>query len=325
MKLHKQLPDHSNSHVLIVGTFDGLHRGHQHLIEQARDSARRKNEPLGVMTFHPDPEMVLSGANPRDRQLMTRVDKLVLLDRYGVDQLYEISFDKEFSRTSPREFIRKYLVESLTLSEVCVGRDFRFGRGRNGDPELLNRVLSNHGIDLRTVDPLSFDDSPVSSSIIRTLIERGAVKEARELLGRPYVTFETVVEGEGRGREIGFPTLNFLLEKTIHPEHGVYAGWLEDDTLYRSVINFGLRPTVNDADSRPVLEVHCLDGDPGVEHGESAHVHFEENIRDEREFHNLDALKDQISDDTKEAERILERGCTPDKIGTKSSRIIESR
>jgi riboflavin kinase/FMN adenylyltransferase len=320
VNIYQSPPDRTTPEVLVIGTFDGLHRGHRYLISRARESTEQAGCPLGVMTFNPDPEFVLSGADPTERRILRRGDKMAILSDMDVDHVYEIPFDEEFSRVTAEEFIEEYLVETLDLNKLCVGDNFRFGRDRNGSAEMLRNQLGRRNIDVDVVGPLEDEGQVVSSTRIREAIRDGRMEMARELLGRPYITHESVREGEGRGREIGFPTFNFAVDHTIHPAMGVYSVWLGNRELEPAVANFGRRPTVSGDDS-PVLEVHCLDQPPSLSVGDRSHVYFVEHLREEVDFDGIDALQQQIEEDVRAARNSLESQPRPTTIGNEPAGV----
>ncbi|MFB6344592.1 MAG: hypothetical protein ABEK50_02290 [bacterium] len=179
------LPDSSPKQVLAVGTFDGIHRGHQAILQGALDRARDEDLPASVVTFEPDPVTVLKGTPPTERRLLTFEDKRAILNHLGFDRMYALPFDEDFASTSAQSFVESILVERLNAASVHVGYNFRFGRNREGDTEFLRKGLNNHGIDAVIQDPIVAGGDPVSSTRIRSLLKDGSPAEARRLLGRP--------------------------------------------------------------------------------------------------------------------------------------------
>lgn len=290
---------------LAIGTFDGLHRGHREILGNALDDAAGSDRRAGVLTFDPDPVLYFRSIPVTNRKILTRQDKNAILSKLGFDVIYEIQFDEEFSSTTPREFVEEILLDRLNAGSVHVGFNFRFGSKRQGDTQQLQELLEENGATLTVQDPVEVGGETVSSSRVRELIRSGNVAKARRILGRPYVTYEVLRRGDGRGREIGFPTFNFPMQRTLHPRPGVYAVWLETDRLYPSVANFGRHPTVGNAEE-PLLEVHVLDTPPELESGDEAHVHFGSFLRDEEDFDSVQELKEQISTDVRNARQYHE-------------------
>ncbi len=300
MKIRSELPEESSPCVLAIGTFDGLHRGHRKILRNALETGRDRSLPVAVLTFEPDPETVLNGIPPTDRRLLTREDKMTILNDLGFDLVYEVAFDRAFASQTPEHFVDEVLVERLHARVVCVGYNFRFGHDREGNTKLLRRRLRGFDIDVDVVSPVTHRGDPVSSSRIRQSVRQGRMQRARTLLGRPYTVHETLKTGEGRGRSIGFPTFNFPVTKTIHPRRGVYLVWLGTEQRRASVANFGVHPTVGSS-TQALLEVHVLGEPPPYEPGERTHIYFGGFVREERDFDSVEALKQQIDRDVNEA------------------------
>jgi riboflavin kinase/FMN adenylyltransferase len=301
--------------VLALGTFDGLHCGHQALLHDAVADAGQRGLDSALVTFEPDPVNVLGDVPVTKRRLLTRNDKINIIDGMGFDYFYEIEFDSHFAKRSAEDFVRNVLIETLSARSVHVGFNFRFGDDRAGDTELLEEILGCHEALLSVKNPITVEGETVSSTQIRKFIQSGDVRKARRLLGRPYVIYESLQPGQGRGQQIGFPTFNFPLRRTIHPRRGVYAVWLEADSLYRGIANFGRHPTVGEAD-QPLVEVHCLDDTPSLDYGDEIHVYFGEFLRPEKEFDSVDELAEQIDRDIDEAKQVHQRLNEPEPVTT---------
>lgn len=314
MEVIDGIPDASSAQVVAVGTFDGLHQGHRAILDGALDHARREGLPAAVLTFEPDPVTVLKGTEPTQRRLLTPEDKRAILKGLGFDRVYEVSFDEDFAATSAEDFVNEILVDRLNAAAVFVGYDFRFGSNRTGDTDYLTTTLDEHGVETVVQEPVKAGGDPVSSTRIRGLLQDGNVRDARQLLGRPYVVNEEIQAGEGRGQSIGFPTLNFPLTKTLHPRTGVYAVWLGTENRFPAVANFGFHPTVGRSDEA-LLEVHVLDETPAFGPGDTTHVYFGSFIRDERNFDSVDELTEQIDRDVSQARMDFEELERPEKIG----------
>lgn len=321
MDVIEGIPDTSPAQVLAVGTFDGLHRGHRAILQGAQRRARNEGLPSAVLTFEPDPVTVLKDIPPTERRLLTSEDKRAILKGLGFDRVYEVPFDENFAATTARDFVDSVLVDCLSASSVFVGYDFQFGRNRSGDTDFLTKALDEHGVDTVVQEPVTAGGDPVSSTKIRGLLQDGDVRDARRLMGRPYVVNEEIQAGEGRGQSIGFPTLNFPLTKTLHPRTGVYSVWLGTQQRFPAVANFGFHPTVGRSDEA-LLEVHVLDKTPDFGPGDSTHVYFGSFIRDERDFDSVDELTDQINRDVSAARTDFETLERPEVIGNTEASTV---
>ncbi len=274
--------------VVAVGSFDGVHLGHQYLLRQALAEAKTLKEPLLVYTFDPPTKVFTRG----EGFLMDLQEKVEALRGVGVELILAVPFNEEFARRPPEAFLED--LRALQASRIYVGEDFRFGRGRAGGPEALERVAPT-----RVVPLLSLGGEAVKSSRIRALLKEGKVEEARHLLGRPYGAYGVVVEGDRMGRRLGFPTANLAVHplKVLPP--GVFAVEAEGAFgRYKGVANVGTRPTLGGEERR--LEVHLL-GFAGELYGEEVRVRFLKRLREERRFPSLEALRAQIAEDVEAA------------------------
>ncbi|BDG29280.1 riboflavin biosynthesis protein RibF [Thermus thermophilus] len=274
--------------VVAVGSFDGVHLGHQYLLRQALSEAKTLKEPLLVYTFDPPTKVFTRG----EGFLMDLQEKVEALREVGVELILAVPFNEEFARRPPEAFLED--LRALQASRIYVGEDFRFGQGRAGGPEALERVAPT-----RVVPLLSLGGEAVKSSRIRALLREGRVEEARHLLGRLYGAYGVVVEGDRMGRRLGFPTANLAVHplKVLPP--GVFAVEAEGAFgRYKGVANVGTRPTLGGEERR--LEVHLL-GFAGELYGEEVRVRFLKRLREERRFPSLEALRAQIAEDVAEA------------------------
>jgi len=271
-----------------VGSFDGVHLGHQYLLRQALSEAKTLKAPLLVYTFDPPTKVFTRG----EGFLMDLQEKVEALREVGVELILAVPFNEEFARRPPEAFLED--LRALQASRIYVGEDFRFGQGRAGGPEALERVAPT-----RVVPLLSLGGEAVKSSRIRALLREGRVEEARHLLGRLYGAYGVVVEGDRMGRRLGFPTANLAVHplKVLPP--GVFAVEAEGAFgRYKGVANVGTRPTLGGEERR--LEVHLL-GFAGELYGEEVRVRFLKRLREERRFPSLEALRAQIAEDVAEA------------------------
>jgi riboflavin kinase/FMN adenylyltransferase len=282
-------------HVLTIGVFDGVHRGHQMLIERARTEARSRGLGTGVVTFHPNPITVLRPGTPF-AYLTTLERRVELLKSTGVDWVAVIQFTSELSLVSAEDFAR-VLVEEAGMRLLVVGEDFAFGRGREGNVPRLRELGSELGFEVIPV-PLLTHDSPdaISSTRVRRALAEGQMTEVARLLGRPYTLRGPVLHGDERGRTIGFPTINlgFSADQALPPD-GVYVTRAEvRGTVYSGATNIGTRPTFDGTDRR--VETYVLDFDGNV-YGEVVRIEFLERLRDELKFVSVEALVAQMDRD----------------------------
>ncbi len=291
--------------VVAIGNFDGVHRGHQSVLEPALEIARRDSVPALVLTFEPHPRQVFRPDVPLFR-LTPAPMKAALLGALGFDAVVEQQFDRAFSGLSPQAFVRSVLVEGLGITHVVTGFDFHFGKNRSGTPELLKAAGQENGFGVTVVDAYSDEGGTViSSSRIRGLLEEGEVAEAAGLLGYRYTVEAEVAGGQKLGRTLGFPTANMALPLETELRHGIYAVRFRraDGRLYNGVASFGRRPTVTE-DGAPLLETFLFDFD-GDLYGETCSVSLFSFLRGEEKFDGLDALVTQMKRDEAEARALL--------------------
>jgi riboflavin kinase/FMN adenylyltransferase len=295
--------------VITIGNFDGVHAGHQKIIDHVRKASGDMGAKALAITFEPHPVKVLVP----ERGLMTLTppdDKARLLLHYGVDYVLFINFTREFANLMPEDFIEDVLVERLGARAVVVGHRYAFGKGKRGTTGLLRRRGKKHGFAVRVVRNAHLYGDAVSSSRIRSLITQGRVTRAAELLRRPYSIHGTVIEGAGRGaRLLDTPTANISTPNELVPKKGVYAVRATlGGRLLEGVANIGENPTFGH--SRMSYEVHLFDFG-GDLRGEELRLHFIKRIRGEKTFPNPDALKEQINADIGQAKEILKGKCQP--------------
>jgi riboflavin kinase/FMN adenylyltransferase len=295
--------------VLTVGVFDGVHRGHQQLIEQVRQRAQALDCVSAVITFDPHPRAVLTPGNPVP-YLTTLDAKIVLLDRAGVELLIIITFTREMADMPAATFMQ-LICDYLSIKELMVGPDFALGCQREGTLPLLEQVGEQLGFGVRSVMPLLVDGHMVSSTRIRKALAQGDVREAARLLGRPYTLYGEVVLGARRGQDLGFPTANLsrndsgvaLGRGQVLPDDGVYATYaLLGDEHLPSVSNVGVRPSFDNGER--LVEAHILDFDRDI-YGEALGVEFIERLRDEKRYENIDQLIAQMQRDAAQARSLL--------------------
>jgi riboflavin kinase/FMN adenylyltransferase len=290
--------------VAAIGNFDGVHRGHRAVIDPAVARAKAIGAPAIAVTFEPHPRNVLRLADPVFR-LTDAQSKLRLLARTGLDGALVLTFDKAFAALTAEEFIARILVGRLDIQGATIGFDFHFGNERRGSPAFLTEQGKLHGFTVETAAPLEDEGRPVSSSSIRAALEEGRVVEAAELLGYPWFAAGTVVKGDQRGRDLGFPTANIALDPSCRLKHGIYAVRVGIGGAVRDgVASFGTRPTFDNG--APLLEVHLFDFS-GDLYGAPIDVAFIGWIRAELKFDSIDALIQRMHNDARLARLALAR------------------
>jgi riboflavin kinase / FMN adenylyltransferase len=299
--------------IVAIGNFDGLHRGHQQLLAIAEAEAKRTGKPWGLLTFEPHPRTFFKPKEPVFR-LTPKALKARLAKALGVQFLLCLDFDEAMASTPPEDFIKTHLVDHLRVSHVVTGYDFHFGKGRKGTSGTLRTMGEKHGFGVTVVDQVTDDGdghAPFASSSIRSALRRGHVKEAANELGYNWIVMGEVVHGDQRGRSIGFPTANIILEPGAEPYRGIYAVEARDaaappgTTAWMGAAYFGDRPTFNT--NRTFLEVYLLDQDIDL-YGKTLMVSFVEMIRGDKTFKSVDELVLQMKSDCEVARRILLSG-----------------
>ena len=292
--------------VLALGNFDGVHRGHAKILENVRRRADECGVLAAVLTFDPHPARVIR-PDKAPPLLMTGSQKLSSLADAGMDGIAVVRFTDDISRWEPDVFVRAVLVDWLRVGEVWVGANFLFGHERTGNFSLLRSLGGRYGFSAEKIDPVRYRDFVVSSTRIRRLITEGRVDEASSLLGHHYILEGTVVGGEGRGREIGFPTANLSTDNALFPPNGVYVtAVLIGEVIHSAVTNVGVRPTFGPHAAGPLVESHLLDVDRDI-YGAEIRVAFIQRLRAERVFPDTDALREQIARDCDEARALFSR------------------
>lgn len=304
-----EIPADFGPSAVAIGKFDGVHVGHQAVIERLRSDAAASDARAVAVTFDRNP-LALLRPELCPESIVSLETKLELLAELELDATLVLTFDEEFAALAPEEFVQSYLVDALGATTVLVGDDFRFGRGGAGNPALLAELGPQHGFHIDVIEDVLLPDLErrASSSWIRELLGEGDVAEAARVLGRPVAVRGEVVHGHKRGRELGFPTANLSpLTDAIVPADGVYAGWLNDhDTGIRhpAAISVGTNPTFDDVLTRQV-EAHVIDRDDLDLYGHRVTVEFAQRLRGMVAFEGIDALKEKMSTDVVEAREVL--------------------
>jgi riboflavin kinase/FMN adenylyltransferase len=290
--------------VVTIGNFDGVHLGHRSILARVIQRARELEAQAVAVTFDPHPLKVL---RPQmDLALLTTSDqKLALLADSGLDAVVVLPFTRDLAGLPPRDFVRQYFCERLQVREVVVGHDYRFGRGREGDIDLLREMGGQHGFTVQVVWAVEADGAVVSSSLIRALLRLGQVEAAARLLGRPYGVRGRVIRGKGRGGKVlGVPTANLSPANELLPACGIYAVRVRRGAeTFPGVANIGTCPTFDNQELS--LEVHLLEFNGGELYGENLEVQFVSRLREERRFASIEALAAQIRADIEQARRAL--------------------
>jgi riboflavin kinase/FMN adenylyltransferase len=307
MKIYHGIDDFTRLDYAVVtsGTFDGVHVGHQKILNRLREVALKHSGETVVITFWPHPRLVL---HPEDRSLKllnTFEEKAELLKEQGIQHLVRIPFTKEFSQLTSEEFIQKILVQTIGTKKLVIGYDHRFGHNREGSFEQLKLNAPRYGFDVEEIPRQDVDHVAVSSSKIRKALEEGDLDTASHLLGQPYSLTGRVVVGDRIGRQLGYPTANIDIDThyKLIPADGIYAVTvLHGRTLYKGMLYIGNRPTVNG--TKRVIEVNLFDFS-GDLYGESLTLRFHTFIRGDEKFPDLDTLKQQLAQDKIDALRLL--------------------
>ena len=291
--------------VVTIGTFDGLHIGHRRIIDKLKESAKKNNCRSVVITFNPHPRTIFK-VYPPVSLLSTFDEKTNLFRQTGIDALWVINFTKEFAALSSETFVKEYLINKLNVKEIIIGHDHRFGKDRDGDEKKLKSIGLEYGFTVVPVEAITVEGKIVSSSKIREALNNGDIRLANLFLGRKYTLGGTVIDGEKRGRTLGFPTANIgnIEANKLIPEIGIYAvNVLLEGRKLKGVINIGKRPTFKNDDSI-LPEVHILDFDEDI-YGKKIEVEFVERLRGEKKFSSKEELIEQIKADKEKSREIL--------------------
>jgi riboflavin kinase/FMN adenylyltransferase len=304
--LHNLRPEHRGC-AATIGSFDGLHLGHQAVLRQLAEQGRARGLPVTLVTFEPQPReyFMPQSAPPR----LTRFrEKLEVLRHCQVDRVVCLRFNSDLAGLTAYEFIQRILLDGLAVKYLVVGDDFRFGKQRAGNFSLLEQAGNTHGFTVAKMHTFNVGDQRVSSTRIRSALQVGDLAGAEALLGRPFWMSGRVAHGDKRGRTIGFPTANIFLHRSAVPVDGVFAVEMRglDDTPIPGVANVGTRPTVGG--TRALLEVHLFDFDRDI-YGRHVQVSFLKKLRPEYKFESFQHLKEQIQRDAAQAREFF-RGAT---------------
>lgn len=281
--------------VAAIGFFDGVHKGHQAVIQEAKDIAKKTNKDSAVITFDPHPSVVLQ--NKKDVDYITPLqDKIRKIENLEVDHLYIIHFNKELSKLSPQAFIDHFIV-SLHITHLVAGFDFTFGHKGKGNMQNIQNYTSDELL-VSTVERLDYQSEKISSTRIRSALNDGNVVESERLLGRPYSMMGEVIHGDKRGRTIGYPTANLkVMDEYFKPKIGVYAVEMEfDGKLWYGMASLGYNPTFTDERDNIKIEVHIFDFNQDI-YGKIIEIKWKKYIRDELKFANAEELIEELEED----------------------------
>ena len=310
LKVYHKIEDFKQVKNLVatVGTFDGVHVGHQEIIGKLKEVAKQTDGETLLLTFFPHPRMVLFPDDDSLKLINTLKEKTELLASFGLDHLIILPFSVEFSRITPTEYIRDLLIRDIGIKTLVIGYNHQFGRNRKGNFELLEELSPVYGFDVLEITAQEINEIKVSSTKIRRAIESGDISTANDYLKYNFSLSGIVVEGDQIGRKIGFPTANIkVLEKhKLLPGNGVYAVTVAvKNHQYKGMLNIGIRPTINNDADRSSIEVHLFDMNEEF-YDETIQVEFSTKLRDEIKFVNLDELKTQLHKDKECALLVLQ-------------------
>jgi len=293
--------------VVTIGTFDGVHLGHQKVILRLQEFSKLHDGETVIFTFHTHPRLITSPNENNLRLLTTLNEKIKLFEKYGIDHLIIYTFDKIFSELSYSEFVEKILVEKIRTHCLVVGYDHKFGKNREGGFDYLKKCAEKHKFEIERLDALLVDDDSISSTKIRNALQNGEIVKANHYLGYQFTLHGTVVEGKQLGRKLGFPTANIEAsdKNKIIPGYGVYAVKVKlNGNDYNGMLNIGTRPTFNNNADNRSIEVNIFDFEGDI-YGKEITLKFVGKIRDEQKFNNIKMLVNQLEKDKLTALSIL--------------------
>ncbi len=290
------LPAFKNS-VITIGTFDGVHLGHQKIIERLNLLAKQHGGESIIITFHPHPRIVINPGDKSLRLLNTVEEKAALLESYGIDNMVVVPFSRQFSEQEAEEYVRNFLVKNFNPKYIVIGYDHRFGKDRAGDFKLLEKMKEELGYELEEITREMLDDIAISSTKIRAALTSGNIALANELLGHTYTVSGTVVRGLQNGRKLGYPTANIQVtdEHKLIPGTGIYVVRVKQGgTVYGGMISIGHNPTFDGKEQ--TLEVNIFEFDKDI-YGSTITIEFLHFLRHEKKFESVEALIEEIKRD----------------------------
>jgi len=305
MKVYRDLAsiEISNHTACGIGNFDGVHLGHQKLVETILECSKTKRLDSLIFTFDPHPSTIIN-PNNGTKLIMSNSKKQKIMESYGIDHFVLAPFTHEFSKMDYKDFVYNILIEKCRAKVIVIGFNYRFGYKGMGTAESLMHLCNQVGVETVIIPPVTYEGNIVSSTYIRKLLEKGDVKSASKLLGRPFTIEGQVIQGRGLGKRLGFPTANLSLDKDlVLPARGVYAvlvSW--KDSIYKGIANLGIRPTFNG--DVIAFEIHLFDFGGNL-YGEKLEVSFVQMLRPETKFTSTDDLVRQVQKDMLCAREIL--------------------
>ena len=292
-----KVPDKKTT--LSIGTFDGMHLGHKYLISRLVKKSLDNNSKSVLITFNPNPHIVINNKKNYEYHIISRHEKYNILDKLGLDVLFEINFNSDLSKVSAELFLEKYIINPFNPSNIVIGYDHRFGHKRKGDSNFLYKNQDRYGYKLEIIDPLKKDNRTISSSLIRDLLKDNKVSVVNRLLDRNYKIRGKVVKGDRIGRDINFPTANLSIEsiEQIIPSNGVYfVNTIIEEKKYFGMCNIGYRPTVS-LNLNKSIEVHLFNYKEFNLYSQFIDIEFVDYIRSEIKFNNKAELEAQLTKD----------------------------
>ena len=292
--------------VITTGTFDGVHLGHQSIINKLNETALSEKACATVITFEPHPQLVLKNKREPELKLLTTLEeKVSIFEKLKIDRLVILPFTHELSNLSSEDFVENILIQKIGFKSIIIGYDHAFGRGRSGNINVLSKLKCKYHYSIIQMTPYSCDDNIISSTKIRQLISSGKMSLAVKFLGREYKLAGRVIKGEGRGKQFSIPTANIvpLSDKKLIPQNGIYAGWVKfKNKRYETVIYIGKKPTFSYNDMS--IEAYLFNFNGNL-YKKIIEIEFVEKIRDDLKFDNAEKLYQQIERDKKKTLEIL--------------------
>ena len=316
MQVHnslRDLPKFTNG-VLTIGTFDGVHFGHQQILKRINNKAKSIDGESILMTFDPHPKMVLLGENHGIKLLTTVEEKIKLLERYGVDHLIIVPFSKDFASMEAEAYVKEIIVDNIRPKHIIIGYDHRYGKGRKGGLQLMVDLQEKYNYVVEEIPKQMIDDLSVSSTKVRSALTLGDVAGANQLLDHPYFLTGKVIHGEKLGRQLGFPTANLAINSPhkLIPENGIYVvEVIVKESKYNGLVSIGYRSTFSDERILNV-EVYILDFNESI-YGQILQVNFIDFIRQQEKFDSKEALIERMNLDVKLARDVIKRIHADDK------------